>query len=114
MNKLVRDKIPEIMKNKKQNPKTVIIKNDSEYLSALNKKLIEEVNEYLESSSKDNSENTKYEIADILEVIEAICKLKKYNADTIKDYKLKKKKEKGSFEKRILLLLEKQPPKTTC
>ena len=38
MNKLVRDKIPEIMKNKNQNPKTKIIKDDSEYLSALSKK----------------------------------------------------------------------------
>jgi len=70
MNKLVRDKIPDIMKNKKQKPKTIIIKDDSQYLSALNEKLVEEVNEYLESSSKDNSENTKYEIADILGSVE--------------------------------------------
>ena len=107
MNKLVRDKIPEIMKEKKQTFKTRTLKNDSEYLLALNKKLIEEVNEYIESSIEENAERIKYEIADILEVIEAICKLKKYEINVVQNYKLKKKREKGGFDKRVLLLLDK-------
>ena len=47
-NKLVRDKIPEIMINKGCKPVTRIL-NDEDYLNELNKKILEEVNEYLES-----------------------------------------------------------------
>ena len=59
-NKLVRDKIPEIMISKNCKPVTRIL-SDEEYILELNKKLLEEVNEYLKD---DNSE----EIADILEL----------------------------------------------
>ena len=106
MSKLVRDKIPELMIAKNQNPKIQIIKNDSEYLSALHKKLLEEINEFIEASVKNNNEYAMQEMADILEVIEAICKFKQYDYKTIQDYKSKKKHERGGFEKRILLKSE--------
>lgn len=104
MSKLVRDKIPDIMIAKKQTPKIKVIKNDSEYLEALHEKLSEEVNEFIESSIKNNNEEAMQEIADILEVIEAICKYKKYSRDSIQDFKSRKKQERGGFEKRILLI----------
>lgn len=47
-NKLVRDKIPEIIKNNGGTPFTETL-SDEEYIEMLNQKLLEEVNEYLES-----------------------------------------------------------------
>lgn len=47
-NKLVRDNIPEIMIKNGAKPVTRIL-SDNEYLEELNKKLLEEVNEYLSS-----------------------------------------------------------------
>ena len=105
MDKLVRDKIPEIMKKNKAEPNIKIAKCDKEYLSALNKKLLEEVNEFIEVSNNSEAELIKKEIADILEVIEAICKLKNYKMDTIYEIKSNKKKERGGFDKRIILEL---------
>ena len=60
-NKLVRDNIPEIMIKNKAKPVTRIL-SDEEYLIELNKKLLEEVKEYLESGEIE-------ELADIEEVI---------------------------------------------
>lgn len=47
-NKLVRDKIPEIIKNNGGTHFTETL-SDEEYIEMLNQKLLEEVNEYLES-----------------------------------------------------------------
>lgn len=67
-NKLVRDNIPEIIE--KDGKKSVIeIMDENEFLEELNKKLIEETEEYIED------ENIE-EIADILEVIHGILKAK--------------------------------------
>lgn len=104
MGKLVRDKIPEIMIVNKQNPKIKIVKNDSEYIEALHNKLLEEVNEFIEASSTNKEIESIQEIADVLEVIDAICEHKKYNHDLIRSSKLKKKQERGGFENRILLI----------
>ena len=67
-NKLVRDKIPEIISNNGENPKTRILDN-IEYKKELDRKLLEEVNEYLKD---DNIE----ELADIEEVLLAILSYK--------------------------------------
>ena len=50
-NKLVRDKIPEIIRENGETPKVRIL-DDVEYERELNKKLQEEVNEYLKRLSK--------------------------------------------------------------
>lgn len=94
-NKLVRDKIPEIIeKNNKRCEYTIL--NSEEYLDHLNKKLLEEVNEYLES-------NDTEEIADILEVIYSILKHKNIDKEEVEKIRVKKKNERGSFDKRIML-----------
>lgn len=63
-NKLVRDKIPEIIKNNNETPITRIL-SDEEYKIELEKKLYEEYQEVLESSG----ENRLEELADMLEVM---------------------------------------------
>lgn len=100
MIKLIRDRIPEFYPNSK----IKIIEENTEYFDSLKNKLLEEVNEFIEASSQNNDKHIVEEIADILEVIDAICKLKKYDANLVQDVKLKKKQERGGFEKRILLL----------
>ena len=94
-NKLVRDNIEEIMISKGAKPVTRIL-SDEEYLTELNKKLLEEVNEYLES------EDTE-ELADIKEVFLAILEAKQISNETLEEIRLKKVKKRGAFKKRIFL-----------
>jgi predicted house-cleaning noncanonical NTP pyrophosphatase (MazG superfamily) len=94
-NKLVRDKIPEhIMQN---GGKAIThIANEAEYRKKLAEKLQEEVLEFLESE-------TPEELADILEVIEAICEYDKIDAVELQKIKSEKAERRGKFKDRIIL-----------
>ncbi len=94
-NKLVRDKIPEIIKNEGKAPLTHIA-NGEEYKKKLYEKLSEETQEFLNNPSKE-------EIADILEVIDSICELNKINKNDLELIKNQKLIKKGSFKNRIIL-----------
>ena len=94
-NKLVRDKIPEIIKNKGIVPITHIA-SDDEYWKKLKEKLQKEVDEFMKD---DNAE----ELADILEVINSICDYKKINKNKLEKLRKKKAKERGEFKKKIIL-----------
>lgn len=83
-NKLVRDKIPEIMLSKGETPVTKILDN-VEYIAFLEKKLDEEVAEY--HNSKDIEE-----LADILEVVYALCESKGCSVDELLSIYQKKPK----------------------
>lgn len=86
-NKLVRDKIPEIMISNGAKP-VVRELSDEEYSVELNKKLQEEVTEYLES------ENIE-ELADIQEVILAILKLKGVSEEDLEKTRIDKVLKRG-------------------
>lgn len=93
--KLVRDKIPEIIESK--GGRAIFhVANDAEYWQKLKEKLGEEVGEFCESESEE-------EIADIFEVIEAICEYKKFDVEEIKKTQKHKKSARGAFNKRIIL-----------
>jgi predicted house-cleaning noncanonical NTP pyrophosphatase (MazG superfamily) len=94
-NKLVRDKIPEIIK-RDGNKSITHIADDQEYWEKLKEKLKEEVDEFLKNS-------TKEEIADILEVIYAICDFKKIDRQKLELLRKKKAKKRGEFRKKIIL-----------
>ncbi|MDD2469323.1 MAG: nucleoside triphosphate pyrophosphohydrolase [Bacilli bacterium] len=95
-NKLVRDKIPDIIMSNGEFPVTKIL-NDEEYTLMLNQKLEEEVKEYLESGSPE-------ELADILEVIRSIGITKCLTLDDILKIMEDKKAKRGGFDERILLV----------
>ena len=94
-NKLVRDKIPEYVIKKGGIPVTHIA-SDEEYWQKLKEKLSEEVKEFTD-------DETIEEIADIQEVIEAICGYKKFNNKDIEIIKNKKVEERGAFRNKIIL-----------
>lgn len=94
-NKLVRDNIPEIMIQNGAKPVTRIL-TDEEYLIELNKKLLEEVKEYLESESIE-------EIADIEEVLLAILNVKGITRDNLEEIRKTKILKRGAFNKKIFL-----------
>jgi len=92
--KLVRDKIPEIMKAKGENPKTHIAAED-EFRHLLIMKLIEECHEYKLKPSAE-------ELGDILEVVHALAE--QYGGfEKVDDVRKKKSAERGSFTKKIVL-----------
>jgi len=95
-NKLVRDKIPEIIEGEGQIAKTTVL-DHKEFYSALVEKLYEEVNEFAEN---DNIE----ELADILEVIDAIIIAKGATKEQVRLIQEDKRAKRGGFEERILLL----------
>ena len=95
-NKLVRDKIPENINSEPGRKSKYRILNDKEYLNELNKKVIEEANEFIE-------ENSIEELGDLMEVINAIMQFKNYKTEEL--YKVMKEKadKKGAFNNRIYL-----------
>lgn len=97
-NKLVRDKIPNIIKEKKETP-VVKILDDLEYKEALEKKLYEEYQEVIEASGEDRVE----ELADMLEVIRAIAKLEDKTLEDVIEVANKKVDKRGGFEEKIFL-----------
>ncbi len=95
MNKLVRDKIPEIIENTDKSCVTHVL-NDEEYIAALEVKLNEEVTEYQNDKSLE-------EMADVLEVLQALCIARGYSLEELETVRAKKVNERGGFEKRIFL-----------
>ena len=94
-NKLVRDKIPEIIEADGKKPCCRVLEKE-ELLPLLRKKLSEEVNEYLKSGEIE-------ELADIAEVLHALSAQSGASWETVEQIRLKKASERGSFEKGILL-----------
>ncbi len=92
-NKLVRDKIPEIL-DKKGVSYEKRIASPEEYRAELIKKLGEEAQEFGVAGEPD-------ELADVVEVIEALMKLSEYSE--VESIRQKKREERGGFYKKIIL-----------
>ena len=95
-NKLVRDKIPEDIDSEQGRKCKYRILDDTEYLKELNRKVLEEANEFIE-------ENSIEELGDLMEVINAIMKLKGYNMKDIERVMKAKEERKGAFNNKIFL-----------
>ena len=96
--KLVRDKIPEIIKGNNQNPITRIL-SDEEYKFELEKKLNEEYQEVLSTTG----ENRIEELADMLEVMIYLAKLENKDLKDIIEVCDKKHAKRGGFDDKIYL-----------
>lgn len=94
-NKLVRDKIPEVIASDGKRANTRIL-NDKEYRKELIKKLQEEARELQENPSVE-------ELADIKELVIAIRESLKIHAGQLEDVRRKKATERGRFKKKIFL-----------
>lgn len=94
-NKLVRDKIIDIIEADGRKAEYRILDN-VEFRNELNKKLQEEVHEYLE-------DNNVEELADIVEVIYGILNSMDVSIDDFEKIRLAKKEKRGAFNKKIFL-----------
>ena len=99
--KLVRDKIHGRIKEKGAIPITHTA-DAAEYSRRLKEKLQEEVSEYLEDENLE-------ELADILEVIYAICKSRKIGRKKLEEARKNKYAERGGFRDRTILEDIKEP-----
>ena len=93
--KLVRDKIPEIIKNNNEKPITRIL-DDEEYLQELNLKIQEELKEYLERGDVE-------ELADLEEVLRAILDIKNISYEEFEEIRNNKVQKRGAFKEKIYL-----------
>lgn len=98
-NKLVRDNIPEIIMADNINPVTRIL-TLGEYKVELEKKLNEEYQEVLSTT---NSEERIEELADMLEIIQALAIIENRTLDDVINVAKEKCKKRGGFQKRIFL-----------
>ncbi|GBG07047.1 hypothetical protein PAT3040_01595 [Paenibacillus agaridevorans] len=99
-NKLVRDRIPQIIEETGKTCRTRVL-NDEEYLQELNTKLMEEVNEYLGAK---NSNEALEELADVLEVIRALTSAHGYSVEEGEELRRQKAEKRGGFRERVYLI----------
>lgn len=94
-NKLVRDKIPEII-NADGKEYEIEIATKQERHILLENKLQEEVNEFLENKNLE-------ELADVMEVLFGLAYTLGYSEEDLLKARNKKKEERGGFEEGIIL-----------
>ena len=94
-NKLVRDKIPEIIEADGKCCKTEIL-SDEEYIKMIDAKLDEELAEYHEDQNLE-------ELADLMEVIYAAAEARGYSVEELEAVRLAKVEKRGTFKEKTLL-----------
>lgn len=94
-NKLVRDKIPEIIESDGKTCEIEIL-SDGKYLEMIDAKLDEELAEY-------HKDQNLEELADLLEVIQAAAVARGYSVEELEALRAKKAEKRGGFHERILL-----------
>lgn len=94
-NKLIRDNNVKIMEDKGCKVRYEILDNER-YGEELDKKLKEEVEEYLEDYSIE-------EMADVMEVIYAILEYRGTSMEEVEKARIEKRDRKGAFKKKLFL-----------
>lgn len=95
-NKLVRDKIPQMIEDQGEKPHVRIL-DQEEYLLELERKLDEEVREY-------HRDKNAEELADILEVVLALGKAIGCEEGELAEIYRRKHEARGGFAERIFLI----------
>ena len=104
--KLVRDRIPEIIEAAGKKPVTHIL-DEAAYLDELDRKLNEECAEYQESKSLE-------ELADMLEVMYAIAEARGYSVAELEAIREKKAAERGGFGRARRFCCRRMPDSGKC
>ena len=94
-NKLVRDRIPAIIRAGGRTPVTSILSKE-DYITALHRKLDEEAAEL-------HADPCLEEMADLVEVLLALCEAHGYTVEELHAARLKKAEARGGFRERIFL-----------
>jgi predicted house-cleaning noncanonical NTP pyrophosphatase (MazG superfamily) len=93
--KLVRDRIPQIIQASGKNA-CIRKADEAEYKHLLRQKLLEEINEFMESGSSE-------ELAEILVVVAALGQTEGLSFSDLMKIAEEKRKDRGGFEKRLIL-----------
>ena len=104
-NKLVRDKIVEIMESKGSKLYAYNL-NDQDFLKQLKLKLYEETSEV--SRAQTEAEILE-ELADVLEIVHTLAKAYNLTEQDLKSAQEKKLDEKGGYQKRIFVTFAEHP-----
>lgn len=99
-NKLVRDRIPEIIEGTGKRFSMRIL-NDEEYITELKNKSFEELEEYVQA---ENDEDAIEELADLLEIIHALAECHGATIETLEQVRQKKGAKRGAFKEKIFLI----------
>lgn len=95
-NKLVRDKIPELIAQSGEKPMVRILEQE-EYIACLEAKLDEEVEEY-------HRDKNAEELADILEVLMALAAIHGVSEEELLTLRREKREHRGGFSDRVFLI----------
>jgi predicted house-cleaning noncanonical NTP pyrophosphatase (MazG superfamily) len=99
-NKLIRDKIPQIIESKGKRAEVRVMESD-EYTKMLNVKLQEELDEYKEATDENDQ---IAELADLVELVYAILENKSVSIEEFEKVRLAKQAERGGFKDKLLLV----------
>jgi predicted house-cleaning noncanonical NTP pyrophosphatase (MazG superfamily) len=99
-NKLVRDKIPQIIESKGKKFSAKIL-NDEDYIKHLKEKAYEELDEY--SASETDGEAVE-ELVDLLEVIRALAKHHGSSIEEVEAVRKAKSEKRGAFHEKVFLI----------
>ena len=94
-NKLVRDRIPEIIEKDGKTCETEVL-SDKDYLAMLDAKLDEELADYHQDKNIE-------ELADLMEVIYAVAKARGYSVEQLESVRKEKAEKRGAFKEKIFL-----------
>jgi len=99
-NKIVRDKIPAVIAERGERVEAVQLCGDA-LLRALREKLVEEALEALDARSGDD---LVAELADVEEVVEAICRALQVKDSQLKSTRREKRNRRGGFDRGLMLI----------
>ncbi|MGD6801981.1 nucleoside triphosphate pyrophosphohydrolase [Rossellomorea vietnamensis] len=99
-NKLVRDRIPEIIESNGKKFRTRIL-SEEEYITELKNKSFEELEEYRDAETR---EEALEELADLMEIVHAFAKSHGTTLEEVEEIRLKKAEKRGAFDEKIFLI----------
>lgn len=100
--KLVRDRVPELIRDDGGEPDTRTA-HEAEYTALLRVKLLEEVQEFFDSDAAD-------ELVDVIEVVYALAREKGVDAKQLEKLRAAREVERGGFTERTVLITAVEDP----